>query len=195
MWPQDEYNTRDAVKKEKEINMPLPQKHSIWSLTQFPNNKNDLQYTPNTVKLLLEHYASSTDTIHTCCSKYGVDYGDFLKLEESFPEIGTFYRIAQAKKAKSYGAAAIDLYKGEKPPDDAYEEFKGNIRLSPAYVTYMRDKHNAYLKQAQIHESGSHVPSQKHEVNRKSLDVHLNKDCKTTSELADTIDKLLNPDS
>lgn len=151
---------------------------SVWQLEKFPITPNNyrggrpITATPADFRAALTEYSTSTEILDNCLKRHKIEYDTFCGVLRLYPEISEAYSVARADKAAKYGQEAQELYQ-DTPPPDAYETDKnGCLRLSNAYITWLRDKHASRMRQAAIHESGTYVDTKRTES--KNININRN---------------------
>lgn len=145
---------------------------SLYDLPKFPAATKCYRFTPGDLKKLLEEYTETVTPLETLCAKYGIKPATWWLLVREYPELRRDYQAATRAKASQYGKVAVELYTSE-IPSEFYEVDKfGCTKLSMAGIQYIKNKHEAMIRQAQIHETGTYV--QKSRVESQNLNVSVN---------------------
>jgi hypothetical protein len=159
----------------------------------FPTTTKRYEFTPQDVHKALLAFAKTPTNLDTCLDNQSIRKETYWELEKKFPEIRKLYLVARAQHSKAIVAEAHDLY--NELPEWAYEtDWKGSTRLSNAGMTWLRDKFNARMRVAQVHETGSTIPASKSETTAKSFNFNVNVNAGAdVVEAAQQIEDLLNP--
>jgi len=153
-----------------------------WTWPYFPAliNKGDsgcgpkkYAINPALVKEAFDRYASSVKSMVIICKELGIDYVRLFELMSRYPVVHGHYLMSQRIKAHQYGSKASDIWDDKNIPAYCWERDKsGALKLSMSGVRYLEGRSSHYMRQAEVHETGTYV--QKTQIESKNLNVNLN---------------------
>lgn len=145
---------------------------SIYDMEEWPGqHSNKLPFTPKDIKEVITLYSETKKPIRQIIEEKGIRYSTFCDLLCNYPTVCDDYLRAQKNKALIYSDNAQEIYENE-IPEQFFEQTTTGTKLSMAGIKYMKDKYEARMRQAEIHETGSFV--RKTQIESKSLNVNAN---------------------
>jgi len=166
--------------------------YSIASLTHFPDIKDNKwqdgikrKLSPRAFIAILDEYSINSSTIaetartlsdngHIELTNYNKDYNwDYFNvyfnvLARENQGAGTLLAISKEQKVKVFTTQALDIYKDKIPDFCTQSGIMSSGKVSGAGVSYLKNKHSALLKHAEILERGT-VSAKKQEIIRNSV--------------------------